>query len=80
MTMQSRSGPVEVVVPLDSVILDGNKIHTLAARKLIRDLEDKNSYLHNDPKNEGKEVSDEDIKKEIVKLAIDANLASGYTR
>jgi len=80
MTMQSRSGPVEVTVPIDPVILDGSKIHTLAARKLIQDLEDKKSYLHNDPKNEGNEVSAEDTKKAIIKLAIDANLASRYTR
>jgi len=78
--MQSRSGPVEVTVPIDPVILDGSKIHTLAARKLIQDLEDKKSYLHNDPQNEGKKLSDEDTKKAIVKLAIDANLASRYTR
>ena len=80
MTMQSRSGPVEVTVPIDPVILDGNKIHTLASRKLIQDLEDKKSYLHNDPKSEGNEISAEDTKNAIIKLAIDANLASKYTR
>jgi len=78
--MTSRGGPVEVTVPIDPIILDGNKIHILAARKLIQDLEDKRSYLHNDPKNEGKEISAEDTKNAIVKLAIDANLASKYTR
>jgi len=80
LTMKSRSGPVEVTVPIDPIILDGDKIHTLAARKLIQDLEDKRSYLHNDPKSEGKEISNEDTKNAIVKLAIDANLASKYTR
>ena len=79
-TMKSRSGPVEVTVPIDPIILDGNKIHILAARKLIQDLEDKRSYLQNDPKNEGKEIPIEDTKSAIVKLAIEANLASKYTR
>ena len=79
-TAQSRNGPVEITVPIEPDILEGNKVHTLAARKLIQDLEDKKSYLHNDPKNEGKELSPEDAKNEIVQLAISANLASRYTR
>ena len=67
-------------MPIESDILEGNKVHTLAARKLIQDLEDKRSYLHNDPKHEGKELTPEDTENEIVQLAISTNLASRYTR
>ncbi|CAG8839779.1 20815_t:CDS:2, partial [Racocetra persica] len=39
---------------LDPVILQGSKIHTLAARKLIHDLENETSFIHKHPKNSGK--------------------------
>ncbi|KAF0469430.1 vWA-like protein [Gigaspora margarita] len=35
----SQDGPMKLSIPLDSVALQGSKIHTLAARKLIQDLE-----------------------------------------
>ena len=36
-----------VTAPIDPNVLDERKVHTLAARKLIQDLEDKRGYLHN---------------------------------
>ncbi|CAG8537383.1 5733_t:CDS:2, partial [Scutellospora calospora] len=37
---ESNDGPMKLSVPLDPFILQGSKIHALAARKLIQDLED----------------------------------------
>ncbi|CAG8784462.1 444_t:CDS:2, partial [Acaulospora morrowiae] len=75
----SQDGPMKLVIPVDSVTLQGSKIHTLAARKLIQDLEDGKSFLHAHPKFEGKNIGISLVKKHIIDLAIKYNIASRYT-
>ncbi|CAG8503989.1 29067_t:CDS:10, partial [Racocetra persica] len=61
-----------LIVPLDQSPLQGSKIHTLATKKLIREIEYGN-YYPNHAKNE------EYIRKQIVNLAKSYNLSSKYT-
>ncbi|KAF0469433.1 von willebrand domain-containing protein [Gigaspora margarita] len=75
----SQDGPMNLSIPLDPVTLRGSKIHTLAARKLIQDIEEGTSFIHKHPRNKGKKFSDSLICKEIVKLGVTYNLASRYT-
>ncbi|CAG8838563.1 29138_t:CDS:2 [Gigaspora margarita] len=42
-------GPMNLSIPLDPVTLRGSKIHTLAARKLIQDIEERTSFIHKHP-------------------------------
>jgi len=53
--------------------ISGNLLHTLAARKLIQDLEEGTSYLHPAP------PSDAGVKAAIVSLGTTFGLASRYT-
>ena len=76
----SQDGPMKLDIPLDSVILQGSKVHRLAARKLIQDLEERKSFLHKHPKNVGKHIPDSLVKEHIVNLGKTFNLASKYTR
>ncbi|CAG8750895.1 18819_t:CDS:1 [Racocetra persica] len=46
LSANSHDGPMKLSIPLDPVILQGSKMHTLAARKLIQDLEDGTSFIH----------------------------------
>ncbi|CAB5187696.1 unnamed protein product [Rhizophagus irregularis] len=66
-------------IPLDPVTLQGSKIHRLAARKLIQDLNDEKSFIHIHPKNADKHIPDSLVKEHIVKLGKTYNLASKYT-
>ncbi|CAG8646332.1 4263_t:CDS:2, partial [Rhizophagus irregularis] len=75
----SQDGPMKLDIPLDPVTLQGSKIHRLAARKLIQDLNDKKSFIHKHPKNANKHIPDSLVKEHIVKLAKTFNLASKYT-
>ncbi|KAF0432281.1 von willebrand domain-containing protein [Gigaspora margarita] len=75
----SKDGPMKLSIPLDPVALQGSKIHTLAARKLIQDLEEGTSFIHKHPRNKGKNLSDSLICEQIVKLGVTYNLASKYT-
>ncbi|CAG8813738.1 31567_t:CDS:2, partial [Gigaspora margarita] len=47
--------------------LQGTKIHTLAARKFIQDLEEGTSFIQKNPRNKGKNISDSPIHEQIVK-------------
>ncbi|RGB40836.1 hypothetical protein C1646_739406 [Rhizophagus diaphanus] len=71
--------PMELDIPLDPVTLQGSKIHRLAARKLIQDLDDKKSFIHKLPKNVGKFIPASFVKEHIVKLGKTYNLASKFT-
>ncbi|KAF0432274.1 von willebrand domain-containing protein [Gigaspora margarita] len=75
----SQDGPMKLSIPLDSVALQGTKIHTLAARKLIQDLEEGTSFIHKHPRNKGNNISNSLIREQIVKLGVIYNLASKYT-
>ncbi|RIB15448.1 hypothetical protein C2G38_1579317 [Gigaspora rosea] len=75
----SNDGPMKLSIPLDPVTLQGSKIHTLAARKLIQNLDDGTSFIHKHPRNYGKIVSASFIREQIVKLGTTYNLASKYT-
>ncbi|CAG8710555.1 8161_t:CDS:2, partial [Acaulospora morrowiae] len=79
LTAQSPDGPMKLNIPLDPVMLQGSKIHTLAARKLIRDLEDGASFIHKHPKNKGKPISVSVVEEQVVYIGITFNLASKYT-
>jgi hypothetical protein len=76
----SQDGPMKLDIPLDPVTLQGSKIHKLAARKLIQDLDDKKSFIHKHPKNADKHIPTSFIKEHIVSLGKTYNLASKYTR
>ncbi|CAG8812514.1 46267_t:CDS:10, partial [Gigaspora margarita] len=56
LSANSHDGPMKLLVPLDPVTLQGSKIHTLAARKLIQDLDDGTSFIHKHPRNNGKPI------------------------
>ncbi|KAJ3120423.1 hypothetical protein HK098_004597 [Nowakowskiella sp. JEL0407] len=75
----SPDGPVELNIPV-TIVQQGRIIHTLAARKLITDLEEKTSYL-NDPKKfsfNGPPPTEIE-KQEIIHLGTTYSLASKYT-
>ncbi|CAG8591276.1 17199_t:CDS:2, partial [Dentiscutata erythropus] len=59
--------------------LQGSKIHTLAARKLIQDLEDGTSLIHKHQRNSGKPLPNSLIREQIVKLGVTYSLASKFT-
>jgi hypothetical protein len=80
LTGESQDGPMEIQVAIDPFVLQGSKIHTLAARKLIQDLEEGRSYLHNHPSYKGQTVPNDVVQEQIVKLGTIFNLASRYTR
>src|ERR1044072_7348540 len=63
----SQDGPMKLDIPLDPVMLQGSKIHRLAARKLIQDLFDEKSFLYKHPKNLGKHVPASLVKENIIK-------------
>ncbi|CAG8596147.1 18808_t:CDS:2 [Rhizophagus irregularis] len=75
----SQDGPMKLDIPLDPVTLQGSKIHRLAARKLIQDLNDKKSFIHKHPKNANKYIPASFVEEQIVKLGKTYNLASKYT-
>ncbi|CAG8613698.1 12258_t:CDS:2, partial [Ambispora gerdemannii] len=78
LSAQSPDSPIKLDVKVDPVTLQGSKIHTLAARKLIQDLEEGASYLHAD--STGKEkVFNNLVKKQIINLGITFSLASRHT-
>ncbi|CAG8728851.1 23899_t:CDS:2, partial [Racocetra persica] len=79
LSASSHDGPMRLSIPLDPEILKGSKIHTLAARKLIQDIEDGTSFIHKHPRNMGKRLPNSLIRKQIVKLGVMYNLASKYT-
>ncbi|CAG8562011.1 26344_t:CDS:2 [Gigaspora rosea] len=80
LSANSHDGPMKLLIPLDPVTLQGSKIHTLAARKLIQDLDDGNSLIHKHERNNGKPIPVSLIREQIVKLSITYNLVSKYTR
>ncbi|CAG8476693.1 11290_t:CDS:10 [Funneliformis mosseae] len=75
----SQDGPVKLDISLDPVTLQGLKIHRLAARKLIQDLDDGKSFLHKHPKNSGKHIPASLVKDHIVDLGKTFNLVSKHT-
>ncbi|CAG8811377.1 18354_t:CDS:2, partial [Gigaspora rosea] len=79
LSANSHDGPMKLLIPLDPVTLQGSKIHTLAARKLIQELDDGNSLIHKHQRNNGKPIPISLIREQIVKLGITYNLISKYT-
>ncbi|CAG8573367.1 2968_t:CDS:2, partial [Diversispora eburnea] len=74
-------GPIHLEVPIDPVTLQGSKIHTLGARKMIQEFEEGSSYLHqimqsNDDNNLDQRI----VREQIVDLGKRFSLASRYTR
>ncbi|CAG8487459.1 13095_t:CDS:2, partial [Racocetra fulgida] len=68
LSASSHDGPMKLSIPLDPVILKGSKIHTLAARKLIQDIEDGTSFIHKHPRNVGKSLPNSLVRNQIIKL------------
>src|SRR6185369_7646529 len=64
LTAYSHNGSMNFEVPVDPVKLEGSKFHTLAARKLIQDLEEHRSVLHNNTNG----VRHSEVRKAIVSL------------
>ncbi|RIB09112.1 von Willebrand factor type A domain-containing protein [Gigaspora rosea] len=79
LSAMSQDGPMKLEIPVDPVTLQGSKIHTLAARKLIQNLEDGTSFLHNHQKYQGKQVPNSIVRKQIISLGKTYSLASRYT-
>ncbi|CAJ0764125.1 10684_t:CDS:2, partial [Entrophospora sp. SA101] len=80
LTAKSSDGPMKLNIPIDHVTLTGSKIHTLASRKLIQDLEENRSFINQHPKSKDKTIPDYIFKDYIVNLGIKYNLISKYTR
>ncbi|RHZ62223.1 hypothetical protein Glove_341g18 [Diversispora epigaea] len=75
-----EDGPIRLDVPIDPVTLQGSKIHTLGARKMIQDFEEGSSYLHQIMKsNEDNNLDQGIIREQIVDLGKRFSLASKYT-
>ncbi|CAG8604676.1 10455_t:CDS:2, partial [Diversispora eburnea] len=75
-----EDGPIHLEIPIDPVTLQGSKIHTLGARKMIQDFEEGSSYLHHIMKNKEDNNLDQGIVREqIVDLGKRFSLASRYT-
>jgi len=55
---------------------EGTLLHSLGARRMIRDLEEKRSYLHLDGKNK---ATPEDINEEIIRLSTSYSVLSPLT-
>jgi uncharacterized protein YegL len=74
LTAESPDGPLDVILPIERTT--GLTIHRLAARALIRDLEEGSSHLHY-----GSSIrpAEEVVKKEIVELGVKFNLSSKHT-
>ncbi|RHZ61182.1 hypothetical protein Glove_349g87 [Diversispora epigaea] len=75
-----EDGPIRLEVPIDPVTLQGSKIHTLGARKMIQDFEEGSSYLHQIMKiNEDNNLDQGIVREQIVDLGKRFSLASKYT-
>ncbi|CAG8550347.1 46342_t:CDS:2 [Gigaspora margarita] len=79
LSAMSQDGPMKLEIPVDPVTLQGSKMHTLAARKLIQNLEDGTSFLHNHQKYQGKQVPNSIVRNQIISLSKTYSLASRYT-
>ncbi|CAI2177595.1 431_t:CDS:2 [Funneliformis geosporum] len=76
-TANSLDGIIELKFAIENIVLEGNKIHALAAKKLIESFQDGNSYIHY--QNNGY-MSEDQIKEEIGSLSNLYNLATSRTR
>ncbi|KJE94062.1 von Willebrand domain-containing protein [Capsaspora owczarzaki ATCC 30864] len=75
----SPDGPLEVALDVkEEETLEGNTIHRMAARTMIRDLEEGTSFMHQSTGGY-KRATDDAIKKEIVRLGTTYSLASRHT-
>jgi hypothetical protein len=78
LTAQTPDGPLTVTLPATWV--EGNTIHTLAAREQIRDLERGTSWLHNiRPGGVARALEAGEAKAAVVQLALAHNLVSSHT-
>ncbi|CAG8664179.1 15869_t:CDS:2 [Funneliformis mosseae] len=77
LTANSLEGIIELKFVIENIVLEGNKIHALAAKKLIQSFQDGNSYIHN--QNNGY-MSEEQIEEEIGSLSNLYNIATSRTR
>jgi len=76
-TAQSPDGPLVVELPVDvSKTIHGKLIHTLAARAMIRDLEEGRSWM---TKELGYGADSPNVRAEVVRLGTQYQLASKYT-
>lgn len=77
---ESPDGPLSLELHPEKSIFHGSQIHKLAARALIRDLEEGRSYLHLQPNNYiPKRSSPGEIQQEIIRLGTTFQLVSKYT-
>ena len=75
-TAQSPDGPLSVELPVDlSKLMKGKLIHTLAARTLIRDLEEGRSWIT----QLGYGTNSLEVKQEIIRLGTKYQLVSQFT-
>ncbi|RUP42745.1 von Willebrand factor type A domain-containing protein [Jimgerdemannia flammicorona] len=75
---QSDDGPIEVEIDLETAE-PGTLIHTLAARRMITEIEEETSYLHHDDSGNPRQVSSAMEKREIVTMGLQFSLASNHT-
>eukprot|EP00294_Goniomonas_avonlea_P013028 CAMPEP_0114548258 /NCGR_PEP_ID=MMETSP0114-20121206/4886_1 /TAXON_ID=31324 /ORGANISM="Goniomonas sp, Strain m" /LENGTH=678 /DNA_ID=CAMNT_0001732837 /DNA_START=15 /DNA_END=2048 /DNA_ORIENTATION=- len=76
-TAQSPDGPLVVTLPVEAAeVYHGDVVHRLAARTLIRDLEEGASHLH---RAGARMPTDSEVKAEVVRLGVAFNLASKHT-
>jgi hypothetical protein len=78
LTAQTPDGPLTVTLPATWV--EGNTIHTLAARAQIRDLERGTSWLHNiRPDGVARALGAGEAQAAVVRVALAHNLVSSHT-
>eukprot|EP00121_Abeoforma_whisleri_P012105 Awhi_evm2s11173 len=75
---KSPEGDLTLELPItDENTYEGDLIHKMTARSLIRDLEEETSYMHLN--KDYFSSSDDDIKKEIIRLGVSFSLLSKHT-
>ncbi|RUS15812.1 von Willebrand factor type A domain-containing protein [Endogone sp. FLAS-F59071] len=76
---QSDDGPIELEVGLEQAA-PGSLIHTLAARRMIAEMEEGTSYLHHDELGTPlHHVANHIIQREIVAMGVQFSLATQHT-
>ena len=78
-TAETPAGKLDVLVPVEHAVSSHSHgvIHPMAARALIRDLEDCSSWLHAEARPT--DVTADKVKAEITRLAISHSLVSSHT-
>lgn len=80
LTAETAKGQFKTEVEIDpSKAAPGQLLHRLAARSLIRDVQDKRSYLHDEKGKLQAKYKESDVRAEIVSISTRTGIVSPYT-